>query len=171
MIVRRFETEVELRSGQSFAIAGLYDRNLARTKSKIPVLGDIPLLGLMFRSKSLQRRKTELLVIVTPTIVEPLGVGEELPSIAMPEMEAAERQEQALIDKQNCFGGVATAALYEHLVAQIPRLGEYYELHLLLDLLEKGACRVNRRGASGGRPGDGLGPATPRGSSRVAVLA
>ncbi len=85
LVVRRAETEVELRDGQSFAIAGLYDRNLLQTKSKIPVLGDIPLLGYLFRSKNLQKSRTELLVIVTPTIVEPLGAGRETPSIEMAE--------------------------------------------------------------------------------------
>jgi pilus assembly protein CpaC len=85
LIVRRAETEVELKDGQSFAIAGLYDRNLANTKSKIPVLGDIPLLGHLFRSKSLEKNRTELLVIVTPQIVEPLGTGKELPTLEMPE--------------------------------------------------------------------------------------
>jgi len=83
LTVRRAETEVELRSGQSFAIAGLYDRNLLQTKSKIPVLGDIPLLGYLFRSKNLQKNHSELLVIVTPTLVDPLRPGEEP---ALPEM-------------------------------------------------------------------------------------
>jgi len=85
VIVRRAETEVELKSGQAFAIAGLYDQNLAQTKSKIPVLGDIPLLGYLFRSKNLAKNKTELLVIVTPIIVEPLGSEAQAPRIEMPE--------------------------------------------------------------------------------------
>ncbi|HET6372459.1 MAG TPA: type II and III secretion system protein family protein, partial [Candidatus Polarisedimenticolia bacterium] len=85
LTVRRAETEVELKDGQSFAIAGLYDKNLLQTKSKIPVLGDIPLLGYLFRSKGLTKNRTELLVIVTPTIVEPLGTGQEGPSLEMEE--------------------------------------------------------------------------------------
>ncbi|HET9481227.1 MAG TPA: pilus assembly protein N-terminal domain-containing protein, partial [Candidatus Polarisedimenticolia bacterium] len=85
LIVRRAETEVELRSGQAFAIAGLYDRNLVQSKSKIPILGDIPLLGYLFRSKNLQKGVTELLVIVTPTIIEPLGSEAEAPQLVMPE--------------------------------------------------------------------------------------
>ncbi|HKY32829.1 MAG TPA: type II and III secretion system protein family protein [Candidatus Polarisedimenticolia bacterium] len=85
LIVRRADTEVELHSGQSFAIAGLYDRNLLTTKSKIPVLGDIPLLGYLFRSKNLQKNQSELLVIVTPTIVQPLGSESEHQLPAMPE--------------------------------------------------------------------------------------
>jgi len=74
--VRRANTEVELKSGQSFAIAGLYASDLVQTKKKIPVLGDIPLLGYLFKSKSLNKNKTELLVIVTPEIVEPLPAGQ-----------------------------------------------------------------------------------------------
>jgi len=85
LVVRRAETEVELRSGQAFAIAGLYDRNLLQTKSKIPILGDIPLLKYLFRSKNLAKKRTELLVIVTPTIVEPLSSIEHAPKLEMPE--------------------------------------------------------------------------------------
>jgi len=87
LVVRRLETEVELRSGQAFAVGGLYDRNLFRTRSKIPVLGDIPLLGLLFRSKNLAKNRTELLVIVTPTIVEPLGSEKEAPTLETPELQ------------------------------------------------------------------------------------
>ncbi len=85
LTVRRAQTEVELKSGQAFAIAGLYDRNLAQTKSKIPILGDIPLLGYLFRSKNLAKNKTELLVIVTPTIVQPLSSEAQAGTIEMPE--------------------------------------------------------------------------------------
>ena len=85
VIVRRTETEIELRSGQSFAIAGLYDKTLLQSKSKIPVLGDIPLLGYLFRSKGLQKNQTELLVIVTPILVEPLSVDAPRPDLTYPE--------------------------------------------------------------------------------------
>ena len=85
VIVRRTETEIELRSGQSFAIAGLYDKTLLQSKSKIPVLGDIPLLGYLFRSKGLQKNQTELLVIVTPILVEPLSVDAPTPDLTYPE--------------------------------------------------------------------------------------
>ncbi|HEV8335485.1 MAG TPA: type II and III secretion system protein family protein [Candidatus Polarisedimenticolia bacterium] len=75
--VRRANTEVELKNGQSFAIAGLYSADLQQTKKKIPLLGDIPLLGYLFKSKNLNRNKSELLVIATPELVEPLPVGEK----------------------------------------------------------------------------------------------
>ena len=68
---RRVQTEMELRDGQSFAIAGLVDNRLIETINKIPVLGDIPILGYLFRSRTLNKTKTELLVLVTPRIVKP----------------------------------------------------------------------------------------------------
>jgi len=75
---RRVDTEMELQDGQSFAIAGLVDDRLTRTAQKIPVLGDIPLLGQFFRSYNRNKSKTELLVVVTPRIVKPHPV-EALP--------------------------------------------------------------------------------------------
>ncbi len=76
---RKAETEVELLNGQSFAIAGLIDNRLIESASKIPGLGDIPILGNLFRSKAYQRNNTELLVLVTPQIVKPLN-PDQLPS-------------------------------------------------------------------------------------------
>ncbi len=70
---RRAETEIELADGQSFAIAGLIDNRVTEIYSKIPALGDIPILGYLFRSRSLQKAKTELLVLVTPKLVKPLN--------------------------------------------------------------------------------------------------
>ena len=69
---RRAETEIELRDGQSFGIAGLIDKRATVELYKIPGIGDIPILGQLFRSKSYNRTNTELLVLVTPTIVDPL---------------------------------------------------------------------------------------------------
>jgi pilus assembly protein CpaC len=66
---RRAETEVELREGQHLAIAGLLDNTVTDNVSKIPFLGDIPILGQLFRSKNLQQKRTELLVLVTPELV------------------------------------------------------------------------------------------------------
>jgi pilus assembly protein CpaC len=68
---RRVQTEMDLKDGQSFAIAGLVDDRLTRVASKIPGLGDIPILGHLFQSYSLNKTKTELLVMVTPHIVTP----------------------------------------------------------------------------------------------------
>ena len=68
---RRVVTEMDLGDGQSFAIAGLVDDRLTEIARKIPFLGDIPILGHLFRSRSTNRAKTELLVVVTPRIVRP----------------------------------------------------------------------------------------------------
>lgn len=74
--VRRVQSEMELRDGQSFVIAGLMDNRVTRQLDKIPGLGDIPLLGKIFQSESLNKNKTELLVLVTPQIVHPLPPGQ-----------------------------------------------------------------------------------------------
>ncbi|MCH8835281.1 MAG: type II and III secretion system protein family protein [Proteobacteria bacterium] len=71
LIVRRAETTVELGSGQSFAIAGLLQNNVTHDIRKFPVLGDIPVLGALFRSDRFQRDESELVIIVTPYIVRP----------------------------------------------------------------------------------------------------
>lgn len=73
---RRAETEVELRDGQSFAIAGLIDNRLTENASKIPGLGDIPIIGKLFRSRTTNKANTELLVMVTPKLVKPLAPGQ-----------------------------------------------------------------------------------------------
>lgn len=70
---RKATTEVELKDGQSFAIAGLMDNRLAEVAQKIPGLGDIPILGSFFKSRATNRNNTELVVIVTPKLVEPLS--------------------------------------------------------------------------------------------------
>jgi pilus assembly protein CpaC len=70
---RKAETEIELRDGQSFGISGLLDRRTIEQLSKMPGIGDIPILGQLFRSKNLTHSVTELIVIATPTIVDPLN--------------------------------------------------------------------------------------------------
>ncbi|MGF6310676.1 Flp pilus assembly secretin CpaC [Bradyrhizobium sp. i1.8.4] len=68
---RRASTVVELASGQSFAIGGLIRRNFSTDTGTFPWLGDVPILGALFRSSSFQRQETELVIIVTPYIVRP----------------------------------------------------------------------------------------------------
>lgn len=70
---RRAETTVELGSGQSFAIAGLIENNVVQDANKFPGLGDIPILGALFRSEEFRREETELLIVITPYIVRPVG--------------------------------------------------------------------------------------------------
>ena len=72
---RRASTTVELGDGQSFAIAGLLRETILTDVAKYPLLGDIPILGLLFQSKSFQKRETELVIIVTPHLVKPLDVA------------------------------------------------------------------------------------------------
>ncbi len=73
---RRAETEVALRDGQTFAIAGLIDNRLAEIASKIPLLGDIPIIGKLFQSRKTNSSQTDLLVMVTPRLVKPLEPDE-----------------------------------------------------------------------------------------------
>ncbi len=74
---RRAETDIELRDGQSFGIAGLLDHRTQLQMSKIPGIGDLPILGHLFRSQNLNQSNTELLVLVTPHIVDPLKAGSQ----------------------------------------------------------------------------------------------
>ena len=77
---RRAKTGVELRDGQSFALAGLLDNNETESISKIPGLGDIPILGNLFKSKSFQRQESELMFIVTADLVKPVN-RDDLPNL------------------------------------------------------------------------------------------
>jgi pilus assembly protein CpaC len=81
---RRVNSEMDLRDGQSFAIAGLVDNRVTELLSKMPGFSDIPLLGRLFQSKSLNRSKDELLVIVTPHIVHPMEAGAPRPDLVFP---------------------------------------------------------------------------------------
>ena len=93
LLTRRTETEVELRDGQTFAIAGLIDSSLTETSRKIPGLGDIPILGRLFRSRAYQRNETELIVMITPHILrrDSVGVAAQLPDLVKPFMDPPAR--------------------------------------------------------------------------------
>src|SRR6516162_371352 len=73
LTVRRAETSVELASGQSFALAGLLQHMSTQLVSKVPWIGDIPIIGAAFRSDRFQRGETDLVVIVTPYLVQPVA--------------------------------------------------------------------------------------------------
>jgi pilus assembly protein CpaC len=81
---RRAETEVILKDGESFAIAGLIDNRVIETLSKVPGLGDLPILGKIFRSRSTQKSTDELLVVVTPHFVKALTSEEKAKLPDMP---------------------------------------------------------------------------------------
>lgn len=72
---RRAATTIELADGQSFAIGGLLRDNVRESIKKVPVLGEIPILGALFRSSSFQKSETELVIIVTPHLVKPLDMN------------------------------------------------------------------------------------------------
>ena len=76
LTVRRAETTIELGSGQSFMIAGLLRNNTQNTISKLPGAGDVPILGSLFRSTAFRKGETELVIIVTPYLVNPVDASE-----------------------------------------------------------------------------------------------
>ena len=81
---RRAETDVELGEGQSFVVAGLLDNRDTESFSKLPFLGDIPVLGPLFKSKILKKSRTDLVMLVTPEVSMPLGPNDPRPEIAFP---------------------------------------------------------------------------------------
>lgn len=95
LATRRIESDIELGEGQSFVIGGLIDDRTTETFARIPGLSSIPLLGELFKSRNESRSKTELLVMVTPELVEPMSAGDprlrtgilhdKLPAMLLPE--------------------------------------------------------------------------------------
>jgi pilus assembly protein CpaC len=71
LVTRRAETTIELRDGQSFAIAGLFQDNFTDNVTQLPWIGDVPVLGALFRSTDFQKSQTELVIVVTPHLVTP----------------------------------------------------------------------------------------------------
>src|SRR5437867_3390449 len=91
---RRTETELELQNGQTFAIAGLINNTMNKTLQKVPGIGDIPILGLLFKSQAAQKDRTELVVMITPQILRnnSPGVTNELPKLAEPFLPTVEQK-------------------------------------------------------------------------------
>jgi pilus assembly protein CpaC len=81
---RRTESDVELGEGQSFVVSGLLDNRESESLSKLPFLSELPVLGNLFKSKILKKTRTDLLLIVTPELTQPLGPGDPRPEIAFP---------------------------------------------------------------------------------------
>ncbi len=77
---RRASTTVQLRDGQTFAIGGLIKSNVTATVARFPLLGELPILGALFRSSEFQRDRSELLFVITPHLVKPLEAGYRLPT-------------------------------------------------------------------------------------------
>ena len=80
ILTRKAKTEVELKEGQHLAIAGLIDNSIQENIDKLPFLGDIPILGALFRSREMRQERTELLVIVSPKLVQPSYVPIQVPT-------------------------------------------------------------------------------------------
>jgi pilus assembly protein CpaC len=94
---RRAKTGVELRDGQSFALAGLLDNSEVQSISKIPGLGDVPILGNLFKSKQFQKNETELMFIITAQLVKPVN-RDDIP--AMPNVDTLKQGSPLGIEKE-----------------------------------------------------------------------
>jgi pilus assembly protein CpaC len=81
---RRAETDIELAEGQTFVVAGLLDNRETESYSKIPGLGDLPILGTLFKSREIRQNRTELVMLVTPETTRPLNPGEAAPLPVFP---------------------------------------------------------------------------------------
>ncbi|MAE68055.1 MAG: hypothetical protein CMJ18_27715 [Phycisphaeraceae bacterium] len=79
LLTRKAETTLVMKDGQSFAMAGLLDRSIAAKASKVPGLGNLPVLGSLFRSVRYERGDTELVVLATISLVEPMNEGDDMP--------------------------------------------------------------------------------------------
>ena len=108
---RRTETELELQNGQTFAIAGLLNNTMTKTLQKVPGIGDIPILGLLFQSQSAQKDRTELVVMITPEILpnNSPGVTRDLPRAPESFLPALE-QKKSVEAPPPAFKGLGAAA-------------------------------------------------------------
>lgn len=84
LATNRAESEMDLGDGQSFAIAGLLDNRVTEQFQKIPGIGSIPILGKLFQSRNLNKTNNELMIVVTPKIVQPLSANEPRPNLEFP---------------------------------------------------------------------------------------
>jgi pilus assembly protein CpaC len=97
---RKADTEVVLKDGESFVIAGLLDNRVTENLVKVPWLGDVPILGALFKSRQTKKTSTELLVVVTPHLAQPIPAGDQaqLPLMVKPFLKTT-TEEQAVKDK------------------------------------------------------------------------
>ncbi len=108
LATRRAETSVELASGQSFAIAGLLQSTSNNDIRKFPGLGDLPIIGLLFRSEEFRRNETELVIIVTPYVVRPVSVALAAPTDGLVQPSDRERILEGDAHKRSATAGRAS---------------------------------------------------------------
>lgn len=101
---RRADTTVELADGESFVIGGLVSRSTSSNVHKVPLLGDLPILGTFFKNLSYSQEETELVIVVTPTLIHPLPVGTDLDAY-MPGAKAERAQAQRVWGDYLAGGG------------------------------------------------------------------
>jgi len=107
---RKVNTEVELADGETFVIGGLLDKSISDTFQKIPFIGDIPIIGKLFQSESKTKNDTELIVIVTPEIVQPIPAGGKVPELKYPDKFLPPNSNIAMQQPDNKAAGSAPAA-------------------------------------------------------------
>jgi pilus assembly protein CpaC len=107
---RKVNTEVELADGETFVIGGLLDKSISDTFQKIPFIGDIPILGKLFQSESKTKNDTELIVIVTPEIVQPIPAGGKIPELKYPDTFLPPNSNIAMQQPDNKAAGSAPTA-------------------------------------------------------------
>ena len=151
--VRRVKTEVELSRGQSFVIGGLLDNRETQTLQKIPYISNIPILGKLFQSITKSRNNSELIVIVTPQIVDPIPVGSKLPKPNYPEAFLPPNSTVPMQNPDNDGAG-ATAATVPLTVP----------MDKLLDSMKPATPLVESGGASAGSVSAAAAGAAPSGS-------
>lgn len=126
LVVRRAQTTVELRDGQSFMIAGLLQTSHSKAQRQLPWIGQVPVLGALFRSASFQKSETDLVIIVTPRLVKPSVPGEQLKT-PLDDAVASNDKEFFLKGKQEIAVNTPTPG-YGHildLVADEPPVRDY----------------------------------------------
>lgn len=153
--VRRVKTEVELGEGQSYVIGGLLDNRETQTFSKIPFIGSIPVLGRFFQSITKTRNNTELIVVVTPEIVQPIDKGQPLPQLNYPEKFLPPNSKIPMYNPTGIAGGTPAPA-----VPPIPVEKLIQSMQPEKQLVIEGSYSTGGYGTSGTGGGGGAGMST-----------
>ncbi len=124
LTTRKASTTVELGSGQSFAIAGLLENDRSNDITKFPFLGDLPILGMLFRSSQFQHNQTELVIIVTPYVVKAVDEDKTLrdPTQGLVMSSDGERILMGKLYKEQAPGTDEDAAAHDNTAAESPKL-------------------------------------------------